>query len=195
MARRRHLARRFTTSVAIRSCLLLATLGLARPAFAQQQASQATAAPAERTANDTVYLELLGPGLLGSLDYERLFDESAVRIGLGAIAVPEDPGSSLHVSMPITLSYLGMRSAQHSFEIGAGAAIIASSCNAPNPCGVFWPEPVTVAPVILAGYRYQPSDGAFAFRAGFSPTFLFNDKPHSPTVLPLPYLSLGYAFQ
>jgi hypothetical protein len=193
MARRSNLARRFTTSVAIRSCLLLATLGLARPAFAQQQASQATAAPAEHTANDTVYLELLGPGLLGSIDYERLFDELAVRIGFGAIVVPEDPGSSLHLSVPMTLSYLGTRSGQHSFEVGVGAAIIASSCNAPNPC-VFWPEPVTVAPVLLAGYRYQPSDGGFAFRAGFSPTFLFNDMPRSPTVLPLPYLSLGYAF-
>lgn len=194
MARRRNLARRSTTRVAIRSCLLLATLGLARPAFAQQQASQATAAPAERSANDTLYLELLGPGLLGSLDYERLFDEVAVRIGLGAIAVPEDSGSSLHVSVPMTLSYLGTRYRQHVFEVGVGAAFIASSCNAPNPCDVFWPEPVTLAPVILAGYRYQPSDGGFAFRAGFAPTFLFDHEPRSPTVLPLPYLSVGYAF-
>jgi hypothetical protein len=188
MARRRSLARRFMRSVAIRSCLLVATVGLARPAFAQQQAPQATAPP-----SDAFYVELLGPGLLGSVDYEHLFDESSIRIGFGVpLGVPEDPGYSLHLSVPMTLSYLGMRSKQHVFEIGVGAAVIGSTCNAPNPCG--WPQGVTVAPVLLAGYRYQPSEAGFAFRAGFSPTFVFHGNPVALSALPLPYLSLGYAF-
>ena len=86
---------------------------------------------------------------LGLLDYERLFDERAAGIGLGTMVVPEEPGSSLHVSVPMTLSFLGIRDEQHVFEVGLGAAIVASSCNAPNPCGVFWPEPVSVAAVVL----------------------------------------------
>jgi hypothetical protein len=156
----------------------------------------------ERTANNAIYAEGLGPGLYYSINYDRSFGDFAARVGFGYLSVSassssggtEQTASASFFSIPITLSYLGIGSKQNMLELGAGATILhlgaggsgfdTSSSSTSSASATF------VLPVGMVGYRFQPPGGGFVLRAGISPIFAGSTIP----VLPLPYLALGGAF-
>jgi len=157
---------------------------------------------AQVTAPNGIYFELLGNGLLYTINYDRFVsDDISLRagfeyIGLGA-SDPSGGGESISVSMmlvPITFNYFfashnnGMIGSSK-FELGAGVVIVNLSANATGSAGtLFSGSGVGVGGTATIGYRYQPSDGGFIFRIGFTPIF----GPGG--FVPFGGLSLGYAF-
>ena len=86
----------------------------------------------ERTANNAVYVEGLGPGILYSINYERSLSDFALRVGFGYVSVSatsnsgstQTQASASIITVPITLSYLGVGSKTNIFELGVGATIL-----------------------------------------------------------------------
>jgi hypothetical protein len=171
----------------------------AAPAAAPAAAASAPApptetSPTERSANNALYIELLGAGLFYSLDYDRAFGPIAARIGVGYFSITSGnsasggSASSTFISVPLTVSYLGIGSLKHMFEVGAGVSINyfgggASFANVSTSSSV-----TEVFGTVVLGYRYQPPDGGFFLRAGIDPiigNFGF---------LPWPYVGLGATF-
>jgi hypothetical protein len=166
-------------------------------------ADRGTGGEKEREANNAVYLEGLGAGLLYSVNYERAFGDFSARVGFSYLGVSASASnasntagssaSASFITVPITVSYLGIGSVRNIFEVGAGATIMNMGAGA----SVFGDgnkasgsaSLTIVRPTVLAGYRYQPEDGGFFFKVGMSGIVDFGLP-----VLPLPYLSLGGTF-
>jgi hypothetical protein len=158
----------------------------------------------ERTANNALYLEGLGPGLLYSIDYDRTFGDFAGRVGFGYLSVSVSSGSSNGTTqatssasiftIPITLSYLGVGTKRNMLELGLGATILHAGAGATtidaNSSSSANASATVVLPVAIVGYRYQPPHGGFLFRGGLSPIFAGSALP----VLPWPYVALGGTF-
>jgi hypothetical protein len=156
----------------------------------------------ERTANNAVYVEGLGPGILYSINYERSLSDFALRVGFGYVSVSatsnsgstQTQASASIITVPITLSYLGVGSKTNIFELGVGATILhagegASSIDTDSSATASGSATV-VLPHAVVGYRYMPPGGGFLFRVGISPIFAGD----AIAVLPLPYLALGGVF-
>jgi hypothetical protein len=159
----------------------------------QPQAARQQPQTEERTANNSLYAEGLGPGLIYSLNYDRTFGDFAARIGFGYFSLSATAGSSSasvsYLTVPMTVSYLGIGSKKHIFELGAGASILhvgagASSFGVESSSS----SATEVLPVGIIGYRMQPADGGFMLRTGISPVVA------GGSVLPWPYIALGGTF-
>jgi hypothetical protein len=120
---------------------------------------------AKSQAAKSIYAELGGPGL-ASLNFDTRFTKSeggiGGRIGFGGFSV--DGGSI--VLFPIGLNYLIGKDQKNYFELGAGATIVTASKN------VTGDQPYTGSfGHLTIGYRLQPKDGGFTFRAAITPIF------------------------
>jgi hypothetical protein len=145
--------------------------------------------PTERTANNALYIEALGAGLFYSLNYDHAFGAIAPRVGIGYFAVS---GASW-VSLPVTVSYLGIGGLKHMFEVGAGVSINYFSASVSFAgAGSSSASATDVYGVVILGYRYQPPDGGFFLRAGVSP--IFGGGASGGFFLPWPHLGLGATF-
>lgn len=141
----------------------------------------------ERTAYNSVYLELAGNGIIYSMNYDRMFLESfSGRIGIMFLsATSESGGGNVSITfLPIMANYL-IGSANHKFEVGVGPLIVIASATF-TETGSF--SGTAVGGTATAGYRYQPTDGGFNFRAGFTPIF------GAGGFLPWAGVSFGYGF-
>jgi hypothetical protein len=140
-----------------------------------------------QTHPNSIYLELMGNGGLYSLNYDRLFTENiGARIGFMYFETEDFLfGTDIELFLiPITLNYL-VGSENHKFELGIGPVIVFGSA------GFFGYESVSgsgVGGTATIGYRYQPIDGGFLFRIGFTPYFGFGEFH------PTGGLSVGYTF-
>lgn len=165
----------------------------ATPAPAAAPAAPAPSeAPTERSANNALYIELLGPGLLYSLNYDHAFGPVAARVGIEYWSLSASGGSgsssATFLSFPVTVSYLGIGSLKHIFEVGAGAEITYFGGSASVLGASSSGSAVTAWGTLILGYRYQPPDGGFFLRAGISPLI------GSGFFLPWPYVGLGATF-
>src|SRR5512133_2091150 len=121
--------------------------------------------------------ETPGSAVLYSINYERfLSDDVSLRLGGSMVSLTASDGlSSESVSMvavPITLSFLGLRSGDHAFELGGGATIVSFSAKASDSGGTSaFGSASGVAGTAIAGYRYAPRAGGLNFRAAFTPVF------------------------
>jgi hypothetical protein len=157
-------------------------------------------APATRTANNSIYIEGLGPGILYSINYDRNFGDFAGRvgfsyIGLSASSSSSSGGTEAHASwitVPLTLTYLGIGSKKNMFELGAGVTVVHVGAGASTFATTNAESASDSATLLFGnmvfGYRLQPPDGGFLLRAGLSPIF-----GHG-VFIPLPYLALGGTF-
>jgi hypothetical protein len=162
---------------------------------AEASATEPTPAPApasepERAAKNAIYLELFGPAVFYSLNYERVFGQVAGRVGLGFF----DTGSSNYkwFAVPLTATYLGIGSKTHMFEIGGG--IVIHYFDNSVSWGVISSQykDAMVLGALVCGYRFQPPNGGFFFRAGVSPVFGSTGGPSA--FLPWPHVGLGATF-
>ena len=152
----------------------------------------------ERSAKNAVYVEGLGAGLLYSINYERVIGDFSPRVGfsyysVSASATTSSGTSSASASLmafPITVSYLGIGSLNHMFEIGAGATIVSASGGGGFNRDSGSASGVGVWPNVLFGYRYQPAEGGFFFKGGIDALIGGSIIP----VLPWPYVALGGTF-
>lgn len=171
----------FRRIVAFALCLL--------PAFAAPSR-------ADEAAN-TIHFELLGNGILYSINYDRLFTHHfSGRVGwmyLSGDATSDDPTDpKVTVSMnliPVTVSYLG-GPGDHRLEVGGGPVLAYLSADVDD--GVQGVSASGLASIVgMLGYRFQPMDGGFNFRAVFTPHLVIDaEEP----LLPWGGLSLGYTF-
>jgi hypothetical protein len=156
----------------------------------------ATPSKSQEAAN-TIHFELLGNGLLYSINYDRLFTHSVSgRIGYmylsadGTSEDPTDPKITVSMSLiPVTMSYLA-GAGNHKLEMGGGPVMAIVSAEIDD--GVQGVSGSGLATVVgIFGYRFQPAEGGFNFRVAFTPHILIDgDEPF----LPWGGMSFGYSF-
>jgi hypothetical protein len=161
------------------------------------------AAGHDREAKNALYLDLLGPGLLYSINYDRVIaDDFSARIGFSylsyGVSVSDNAGNTgggkfSYFAIPLTVSYLGIGSPNNMLELGAGGELLNAKgkgfVNASAGSANVSESRTFFALTGLAGYRHQPADGGFVFRVGFSPVAILN-----LITIPTGYMSLGAAF-
>ena len=171
-------------------------------AFALLIGTTAARGDDDRSATNSVFLEGGGPGLLYSINYERLFEgDFGLRVGFSYTSISATSGSSSasasFIAVPVVASYLGLSSGNHALELGGGATIINASGAASGTGMAVSGSGVGVVGTALLGYRRQPVEGGFQFRIGIEALFgkglaLSNPDPNTFGVLPWMYLSLGF---
>ncbi|MCL6259656.1 hypothetical protein M3O96_11175 [Aquiflexum sp. TKW24L] len=140
--------------------------------------------------NHGVFFEFLGNGIFNSLNYDTRFTKKVDGFGgkVGFGYAPVDGGQ--YFSFPFMVNYLLGKNG-HYFEVGAGANyMVADYRNGGGNIGSLeiaqwegWSGNMSL------GYRYQPVDGGFLFRAGITPMFIKDE------FIPFwPQISIGYAF-
>jgi hypothetical protein len=147
-----------------------------------------------RTANNVLSVELAGNAGIYSVNYERFFtDDIAARIGFGYISLTATSGSeSASASVlfvPLMASYMGIGSADHKLELGAGPLFVSASASVSGVgSSAAHGSGFGVAGTATLGYHYVPHDGGFDFKIAFTPIF------GAGGFLPWGGLGLGYVF-
>lgn len=117
-----------------------------------------------------VFFELGGPGL-ASVNYDMRFTKSEKgiggRIGVGGFSIGQDGNSATVVFLPVGLNYILGKDERHYFEIGAGVTPV----KAKEPFTDKHEKFQTTFGHLDLGYRLQPKDGGFFFRAAITPLF------------------------
>ncbi len=127
-----------------------------------------TACLKAQTAAKSVYAELGGPGI-ASVNFDTRFSKTeggfGGRIGIGGFG----SGGIGIVSVPLGLNYIVSKDNKNYFELGAGATYVNAttifSDNANDNSAS------TVFGHLSVGYRLQPANGGFLFRAAIVPIF------------------------
>lgn len=167
--------------------LILIFLVLTGSVSAQDSRQLAKSEPGPRA--QSFYFEILGPGAIYSFNYDTRFQNTlnglGGRIGFGYISAD---GNGVF-SAPVMLNYLLGKEGAY-FEMGLGATYISfNSAASAEDNEVLFIDDSTLFGTMVFGYRKQPVDGGFMFRAGLSPVF-----GHGNFIPYYPYLSLGYTF-
>ncbi len=126
-----------------------------------------------RTARNSVFAELGGAGILGSVNYERLVTDFC---GLRAGFLTD--GQNVTV-IPVSVNFLVGSHIEHKCELGVGITTTISYGN--------------VLPIYQGtiGYRYQAASNGVLFRAVFTPLF---GVPTGATIFPWGGVSIGYTW-
>lgn len=110
----------------------------------------------------TVFFELGGPGL-ASVNFDSRFSKSESglggRVGLGGFSIDGDGV----VFVPVGLNYILGKDNKNYFEMGAGVTPVIGTGGAGDFSETFGH--------LLFGYRMQPANGGFTFRAFINPVF------------------------
>jgi hypothetical protein len=117
----------------------------------------------------SVFAELGGPGL-ASINFDTRFtkNEGGIggRIGIGGFSIKNDFDNSKTgvIFLPIGINYLIGKDSKNYFEVGAGITPVFGTGNLNgNFSGTFGH--------VILGYRSQPLNGGFTFRAFICPVF------------------------
>jgi hypothetical protein len=117
-----------------------------------------------------VFVELGGPGL-ASINYDMRFkkkeDGLGGRIGFGGFSLGEGTDKVSAIFVPIGVNYLLGRDKKNYFEIGGGVTPVFSSSQSDGETERFR----STFGHLSFGYRYQPENGGFFFRANIVPIF------------------------
>ncbi len=137
----------------------------------------------------SVYFELGGPGFV-SINYDMRFQKSEAgfggRVGVGGFSITDEDGGISALFLPIGVTWLLGKDERNYFEIGGGVTpVFVNRASDSTRLRDF----TTTFGHLHFGYRLQPKNGGFLFRAGLVPVFGKNGF--------LPYyfgLSFGYKF-
>jgi len=133
-----------------------------------------------------IFIELGGPGLLLSANYDARFtnrhDGIGGRIGIGYVSISDN---SL-LTIPVQFNYLLGKNNRY-FELGIGATFINSKGDERDFLSL--DDAKGTIGTMTFGYRYQPEDGGFNFKASLNPIF------NSSTFFPFfGGVGVGYTF-
>ena len=191
--------------------IALAAAICAGPAFADPDRGISPMRPvmqnSGRDANNSIFIEGGGPGLLYSVNYERIVEDVVgLRAGISyqSFSASASSGgstasaSATFVTVPVIATYLGMTSGNHTLEVGAGGTMVFASGSASGTGIAASGSGMLPLGTAIIGYRRQPMDGGFQFRIGLEALFgkglsLSNPDPNSFGVLPWMYMSLGFS--
>jgi hypothetical protein len=169
---------------------------VAPPVAADQGAVAPEQAATEPPAPNVISLELLGNGLLYSVNYERLFPAWNLGLRAGAsffmdkISSANGSGDLVLASFPLVASYF-IGTPRHKLELGLGATILYSEA-ASDSTGTKFEGSVSglgVAATAVIGYRLMPIGRGLTLGAGFTPLLRATKG-----FLPWGGVSAGYAF-
>jgi hypothetical protein len=162
--------------------------------------------PASRSdseADNSIFVEGGGPGLLYSLNYERRLEQDfGLRVGFSYTSLSGSAGSTsasaAFVTVPVIASYLGLRGGNHILELGAGGTMVYANGAASGTGMAVSGSGMGGLGTVLIGYRRQPVEGGFQFRIGLEALIgkglaLSNPDPNTIGVLPWMYMSLGFS--
>ncbi|GEO12186.1 hypothetical protein SAE01_46820 [Segetibacter aerophilus] len=125
--------------------------------------AQSTASGTDAT--KVVFFEVGGPGLI-SVNYDMRFgktnDGFGFRAGFGGWSLK----NSKLLLIPLGLNYITGKNGRDYFEVGAGSTIVSNSDKDPGD-GPF----KNSFGFISLGYRKQPVDGGYFFKAALVPVF------------------------
>ena len=140
---------------------------------------------------DAIYLEIGGQGIGVSLNYEKkIHDNFSIRIGASYMIL--GAGGILGVN------YITHPESSHHLEIGLGVTYMYASLVYD---GISAAE--DLLPSLSVGYRYQPPERGFFFRAAFTTFFDLTEKSSdrfgsgenlSVVFIPLGGVALGWSF-
>ena len=125
----------------------------------------------DSTANNNIYLEILGNGFFYSLNYERFFSRNfSVRGGIMIFPASgtSEEGHTLDITIlifPIMANYL-INFGNHNIELGIGPNLFYASGNT-DVAGDF--SGFAVGATARIGYLYYPTDGGFNIRFAYTP--------------------------
>jgi hypothetical protein len=168
--------------------------GAAQPDIFGASAADQHPIELRRTANNVLSVELAGNAAIYSVNYERFFtDDIAARIGFGYISLTASSGSEKASAsillIPLMASYMGIGSADHKLELGAGPLFVSASASASGiGSTAAHGSGFGIAGTATLGYHYVPHDGGFDFKIAFTPIF------GADGFLPWGGLGLGYVF-
>ena len=138
-------------------------------------------APISRTAFNSLFVELAGPGLAYSINYERILGATnlSVRLGFGYIHVSGKVYGLLDVgadqddlSVPLVVSYY-FGTPSHKVQLGLGAVYRRREEDENGGASTY------VLGTAVVGYRYLPEDGGINLGVAFTP-MLGPDKKFTP---------------
>lgn len=158
------------------------------PSFAQAQPSSAPEVEKKPLAQNGIYLEIGGNGLLYSLNYDRRFSEHVSgRVGLMIFEGQSEQATDDRLGVaivPVMANYLA-GGGSHRLELGGGLLLGAAGADTEEYGNISGAGLTGVTTTF--GYRYQPRGGGFTFRAGLTP--FYSGRPQL-----WGGLSLGYSF-
>lgn len=176
------------------------------PALPAASATPSRLKESERAPN-SIYAELLGAGLVYSVNYERLvLEDLGVHAGLSYIGVSATAGTSegtakssvTFMTIPVGFSYLGIGSKHHMLELGGNLSFLYIGGSASGFGVSSSGSGMLVLPNALVGYRLHPVDGAgFQFRVGamfFAGKGFDDADPSKFGMQPWGYISFGASF-
>ena len=113
----------------------------------------AAAAPGASAQQNALHVEVFGPAVLGSINYERIaWDRVSARVGIGAVPAIFESGTSLNA--PVMVNYFFGRG-EHRVETGAGIVAVYVLPHS---------RPDGGADVAEAGFRSPELTGTLAYR-------------------------------
>ena len=138
---------------------VLFMIALSLPYTCQAQQLYGSANPKAKT----LFFELGGPGL-ASVNYDMRFNNSGQGLGFRA-GIGGFPafGANL-LTVPLGLNYIASKDNKNFFEFGAGFTVLSANADG---SGIF---SGSFGHTTL-GYRLQPKEGGFTFRATMNPVF------------------------
>jgi hypothetical protein len=177
------------------TCALLADVVVEAPP--PQNAPAPSVAPErERIAPNAVFVELLGNGLVYSINYERFLCRWPIGLRAGAsfftykVSDAKGSGNLTLATFPFVASYY-VGSTSHKLQLGLGATVIYLAAST-DATGTKYEGPgagLGLAATAVVGYRYVPMGRGITFGAGFTPLV----RP-SKGFLPWGGVDVGYAF-
>jgi hypothetical protein len=117
-----------------------------------------------QTSAKSIYAELGGPSIAGlnfDMRLNKKEDGLGARVGIGGFQVDGEGA----LFFPLGLNYLFGKDRKNYFELGAGATFVNVTGNAIDG------DLSTTFGHLSLGYRYQPAQGGFLFRAAVTPIF------------------------
>jgi hypothetical protein len=112
----------------------------------------------------SVFAEIGGPGL-ASFNYDMRFNKKedglGFRVGVGGLGID---GETI-MFFPVGLNYLLGKDGKNYFEIGGGATLVSAKSSVDDDAFT------STFGHLNFGYRLQPKNGGFTFRAAINPVF------------------------
>lgn len=147
--------------------LFIAASGFIYSASAQYKSERSSNSDAPAKA---VFFELGGPGL-ASINYDMRFtkSESGIggRVGIGGFSIGTGTERATVVFIPVGVNYLLGKDGKNYFEVGGGVTPVIANSNTSTGSENF----TSTFGHLNLGYRLQPADGGFFFRAAINPVF------------------------
>ena len=152
---------------------------------------------------NNTYIEFLGVGLMGSVNYEKMVvpDKVFARVSLGDLSDIETDETAPKLKItPICLGVNYMVGNKWRLELGGGIAYWIISCEGEAQFNNFDNTEFVVITgdgnyfnlYSTLGLRYQDPEGGITFKLGLSPTYAKIEGEKA--TFNLPHLSIGYSW-